>query len=172
MIRAWLARLRGGTPAAEVGPPATAEAYRAQLDAVLPHHTAAAVARLRAVAEALPEKARRIDVGVHPTQDGDGRFDVMVHLDGPDLYVLSKAVQPHRRLLEMRPGDPRASGLPRFDGAEEEGRDWEVNDVIAEACGDWIETVWQAAGPMPRPGVAFADEGWGDLHRDLPGGPG
>lgn len=169
MTRRWLDRLRGR--AAPSGPPSDRDAYRARLDVVLGDHADAAAAKLRAVAEALPERARRIDVGVHPAQDGTGSFAVMVHPDGPDLVVLQKAVAAHRALFVAKPGDLARLGLPAFVRTEA-GRDWAVNDVIAAAAGDWIEGAWRAAGPMPRPGIAFADDDWGGLHRDLPGGGG
>lgn len=179
MIRGWLDRLFGRTPDSNqpggvpprVPVPTTPEAYRALLEPVLDKHEAAALATLRRVGEVLPEKARRIDIGIHPAQDGEGSFTVMVHLDGPDLTVLNKAIQPHRRLIEIRHVDIRAAGLPVFGWPDEDGRDWEVNDVIAQTVAQWVEAVWRKASPLPRPGILFAEEGWGEIDRELPGGP-
>ena len=80
-------------------------AYRAALRATLDAHDGPALERIRALLAALPEAAREIHVVVFPDQDGEGAFSVHVSLDGPDLYVLNRAIEPHRTLFEVIHGE-------------------------------------------------------------------
>ena len=38
---------------------------------------------------------------VFPDQDGEGTLDVVVSLDGPDAFVLDRAVEPFRTLFAV-----------------------------------------------------------------------
>lgn len=76
-------------------------ALRRELDA----HTDAALRVLAGLFPRLPEKAREIQFGIFPDQDGEGTFSVVIGLDGPDLYVLNKAIEGHRRLFDVVHGE-------------------------------------------------------------------
>ena len=66
------------------------------------HDAAAARATLTALIAALPPKAREIHIVVFPDQDGEGTFSVVASLEGPDLFVLNKAIEGHRYLFDVR----------------------------------------------------------------------
>ena len=63
--------------------------YQAALRRVLDAHTADALLTLQGLFPRLPEKAREIQFGIFPDQDGEGTFSIVIGLDGPDLYVLN-----------------------------------------------------------------------------------
>jgi len=76
--------------------------YKRVLPAVLRAHTDAALSKLQKINRCLPEKTRGIRIMVHLPQDADGMFSVMVHLDGPDSFVLDKAIGDFRSLFDVR----------------------------------------------------------------------
>jgi hypothetical protein len=124
---------------------------------------------LAALIAALPEKAREIRVGIFPDQDGEGTFSVVVSLEGPDLYVLNKAVDAHRTLFDVR---HTATGVtpavPTF-GLNEP--DFVVQDAIVDTAADWIEVLWAnvGRGKSPLPGLIYGDEDAGtSMPRELP----
>ncbi len=133
-------------------------AYRTALRATLDAHDDPALERIRALLAALPEAAREIHVFVFPDQDSEGAFSVHVSLDGPDLYVLNKAIEPHRTLFEVVHGEEGFEpDLPMF------GRDpgFSVQDAIVDTAADWIEALWLRAGQAPVPVMIYGDEDYG-----------
>ncbi|MGL4321796.1 MAG: DUF6389 family protein [Paracoccaceae bacterium] len=115
-------------------------AYAAALRALLDEHAADIRKRLLAIDKALPEKAAGMMIIVHLPQDPDGSFSIMAHLRGPDLYVLNKAIDPHRDLFMIRsvarPSEPIA---PMFDELE---LPFAVNDVLADTVIVWLQGLW------------------------------
>lgn len=133
-------------------------AYRAALRATLDAHDGPALERIGALLAALPEAAREIHVVVFPDQDGEGAFSVRVSLDGPDLYVLNRAIEPHRTLFKVVHGEEGFEpDLPMF------GRDpgFSVQDAIVDTAADWIEALWPRAGQAPIPVMIYGDEDYG-----------
>jgi len=133
-------------------------AYRAALRATLDALDGPALERIRALLAALPEAAREIHVVVFPDQDGEGAFSVHVSLDGLDLYVLNRAIEPHRTLFEVIHGEEGFEpDLPMF------GRDpgFSVQDAIVDTAADWIEALWPRAGRAPVPVMIYGDEDYG-----------
>ncbi|MCV6803085.1 DUF6389 family protein [Achromobacter ruhlandii] len=131
-------------------------ALRRELDA----HTDAALRVLAGLFPRLPEKAREIQFGIFPDQDGEGTFSVVIGLDGPDLYVLNKAIEGHRNLFDVVHGETGLTPpVPMF------GRDpgFCVQDVIADTAADWIEALWERGGRVvsPLPACIYADEDYG-----------
>lgn len=134
---------------------------------MLGQHSDKAQARLAALIAALPEKAREIHVGVFPDQDGEGTFSVVVNLDGPDLYVLNKAVDAHRTLLDVR---QTATGftpaVPTFSVDEP---DFVVQDAVVDTAADWVEALWAGVCKSPLPGLIHGDDDAGtSMPRELP----
>lgn len=135
--------------------------YQAALRQVLDKHSDQAQAKLTALIAALPPKAREIRFGVFPDQDGEGTFSVVISLEGPDLYVLNKAVDAHRNLFDVRHTSSGVSpSVPTFalDGAQ-----FDVQNAIVDTAADWIETLWDAAGrgKSPLPGLIYGDDDTG-----------
>ena len=115
-----------------------ARLVRAHLDAATPE----GVRRLRAVVAALPDRAEEIVVTVFPDQDGEGTFDVVVSLDGPDAAVLDRAIAPHRTLFEVVHEDGPVPDVPLVAP----GRDpYDARDVVVDTAADWVVDMWDAA---------------------------
>ena len=135
--------------------------YERILLVILRSHTSAALSALRSIDRHLPEKARAIRVMVHPSQDPDGMFSVMVHLDGPDLHALNKAIGDFRLLFDTRNADGSVlPGVPYFDPFDEP---FSVNDAIVDIAMIWLKEVWAAFGGMSRhlPVTVEGEDGYG-----------
>jgi hypothetical protein len=141
----------------------TEDDYKVALQSILQEYTSTALEKLEQIKRSLPAKARHIMVGIHPSQGGEGLFDIMVHLDGPDNYALNKAIAAHRSLFEVRFSDGRMQPVvPTFDPGE---LTFSVNDVIVDVCIEWVEALWQQLGGVGLLAFAFGEEGYGTRER-------
>lgn len=128
--------------------------YRSELMSILRQQSAAAIQTLRSFDAVLPEKARAVQIMVHPSQDPDGMFTVLIHLDGPELHALNKAIRGCRTLFEVRYVDGRLQpDVPLFDPFS---LPFEVNDVIVDTATMWVEELWPAFGGTSRGLPAYA----------------
>lgn len=124
------------------------ETYQTELLQILRAHSEQAVERFKAIDEALPNTASGIDIVIHPSQDADGMFAVVVHLDGPDLYNLNKAIEGYRTLFEVRYVKYQLTPqVPMFDPFDLK---FEVNDVIVDTTIAWLEEIWASFGGTSR----------------------
>lgn len=139
-----------------------AGSYQRELLAILRAHSEQALKTLRALDAAIPEKTRAIHIGIHPNQEQDGTFSIMIHLDGPDLYVLNKAIDAHRYLFEVRYGEDGCAEpeVPLFSPFH---LPFEVNDVIVDTCFLWLEELWKCFGGTKSnlPVEVFGEDGYG-----------
>ncbi|WP_449465477.1 DUF6389 family protein [Stenotrophomonas humi] len=125
--------------------------YCREVKAVLDSHLDQIRGRIQATFLALPEKAKEITLGVHVDQDGDGLLTIQVHLTGPDLYVLNKAISGTATLFDTvmtQTGlDPP---LPVMSPGED---DFSVADALADCAIEWLESHWLAfqAPPVALP---------------------
>ena len=80
--------------------------YIQQVESVLSEHTGQAATRLAATLALVPPKARKVEIEIFVDEDGEGLLDVRVSLDGPDLFVLNRAIASHAELFgtRMTPG--------------------------------------------------------------------
>ena len=102
-----------------------------------------------------------IKLGVHPNQEPDGLFAILIHLEGPDLYALNKAIDAHRYLFDVKFVDGQlAPQVPMFDPFD---MDFEVNDVIVDTALLWLEEVWlNFNGKIKKlPTQVFGEQGYG-----------
>jgi len=130
--------------------------YREVLQDTLKGYTQSAVDMIFKIKTNLPEKAKSVDVGIHPNQDEDGMFSVMVHLCGPDLYVLNKAIADYRLLFDVKfIGGKLQPNVPILDPDEVS---FSINDLIVEVSIDWVKTIWDLSGGLKIPGYVFGDE--------------
>lgn len=144
--------------------------YKAVLVSILRQHSLPALEKLRLVGLKLPEKTRMMMIRIHPGQSEEGFFDVHIHLDGPDLYVLNKAIAAYRSLFDVSCIDGRMiPDVPMFDT---ENAGFSVNDAIVDVCMDWVEELWSQSEGIDVPAQMFGDEGYGSvsekpLHRGV-----
>jgi len=115
--------------------------YRYQLSSDLQLHTAEAARRIRHVLKNLPPRTRSVELIVFPTQDGDGTFSIRASLEGPDLYVLNKAIKEFADIFDViytEGGvEPEVPLVNPFDTG------FQVNDAIADCAAQWLQQVWR-----------------------------
>ncbi|HEY9274541.1 DUF6389 family protein [Achromobacter sp.] len=139
----------------------TQSEYQIELLRILRAHGAAAGATLTALIDALPPKAREIHFVVFPDQDGEGTFSVVASLEGPDLFVLNKAIEGHRYLFDVRhTEDGIQPEVPLF-ASDQAG--FNVQDIIVDTAMQWMAELWAASGQgrSPLPGLVYGEEGYG-----------
>lgn len=128
---------------------------------VLREHSAEAQEKLRKAISALPDRANAMEVGVHTAQDGDGIFSIVIHLLGPDLYVLNKAIRDYGLLFDVRYQDGALiPEVPLFDPSVTE---FEVNDVIVDTSLIWLKELFSdyVGFPEALPVTVFGADGYG-----------
>lgn len=130
--------------------------YRKILQCTLKSHTQNAVDMIFKIRINLPEKAKSIEVGIHPNQDENGMFSVMAHLCGPDLYVLNKAIADYRLLFDVTFIEGKLK--PNVPILDPEEVSFSINDLIVEVGIDWVKTIWDLSGGLKIPGYVFGDE--------------
>ena|SRR5579872_6377502 len=73
--------------------------YVRAVQSVLEAHRQQAASQLIAALALVPPKAKRITLDIFIDQDGEGFLDVRVGLEGPDLFVLARAIEDHADLF-------------------------------------------------------------------------
>lgn len=135
--------------------------YETELLRILRDHGAAAGATLTALIAALPPKAREIHFVVFPDQDGEGTFSVVASLEGPDLFVLNKAIENHRYLFDVRHTEDGIEPQVPLFASDEAG--FNVQDVIVDTAMEWVAELWETSGQgrSPLPALVYGEEGYG-----------
>ncbi len=101
---------------------------------------------------------------VFPDQDGEGTFSVVASLEGPDLFVLNKAIEGHRYLFDVpHTEDGIEPEVPLFASDE---ASFNVQDVIVDTAMQWVAELWETCGRgrSPLPGLVYGEEGYGTLE--------
>ncbi|NBD28631.1 MAG: hypothetical protein GVY31_01160 [Alphaproteobacteria bacterium] len=143
-------------------PPDSARDYAELLEDVLAAHDRAALAQIAGALADLPDTTRELHFGVHPDQDGEGTFSVMIHPEGPELHVLNAAISEYRKLFGIKHMEGGLNvPVPLFDFDEV---DYEVNDVIADTAMDWVDRLWMKVhrARPDLPVLVFCAEEWGN----------
>jgi hypothetical protein len=138
-----------------------AKDYSVKLLKILRAHSNSAIRTLEQVDKTLPEEATEISLGIHPNQDPDGMFSILIHLEGPSLTVLNQKIQGHRSLFDVRyEGATLTPPVPLFDPFE---TDFEVNDVIVDTAMLWIDEIWDIFSGVNKEisTSVFGAEGYG-----------
>ncbi len=139
------------------------ETYSKTLLQLFRNRSTAAQDQLRKVISALPDGATSINVGVHPNQEPDGMFSILIHLDGPDLHSLNKEIGDYRYLFDVRyQNGVLTPEVPMFDPFDTA---FEVNDVIVDTSLIWLKELFSsfAGCPDTPPVTVFGADGYGTL---------
>jgi hypothetical protein len=124
----------------------TEDNFIAELSAALGNHSDAARDQILHLLASLPERAMRLDLQVFPSQDGDGFFTIRAGVDGPDLYVINKAIDAHADLFDVKYTEdgvkPSIPIVDPFDG------EYPVNDIIVDCAAKWLQAVWASLGEI------------------------
>ena len=117
--------------------------YTLAVRSVLDGHTPSAVANLTTTLGCIPVKASRVIIKIFIDQDGEGFLGVRINLEGPDLYVLNKAIRPSAELFSTKMIDGQLQpGLPLM---EPHGESFSVHDALSDVAAQWIQEVWNLA---------------------------
>lgn len=137
--------------------------YQVELSRVLHQQSEAATIRIRALISELPAKAKSLTFEVFPDQDGEGTFAIQGVLDGPDLYVLNKAIRDRAGIVNVvHTPEGLSPPVPLLDP---ESTDFSVNDVLVDCVAKWLQSVWSSIGePLPSIPVSIVGhEGFGTI---------
>lgn len=120
----------------------TESEFTAELSSLLAQHSDAVRTKLPLLLASLPERATRLDLQVFPAQDGDGFFTVRASVDGPDLYVINKAIDEHAELFDAKYTE--AGVEPPIPIVDPFDVDYPVNDIVVDCAAVWLQSVWQS----------------------------
>lgn len=123
----------------------TRDEYINEVNVVLEAHREYASSELLAVLALVPPKATLITFDIFVDQDGEGFLGVSVGLDGPDLYVLGKAIAPRGQLFKTRMAETGlVPPLPLMDAF---GEEFSVHDALTDCAASWIVSIWRELSP-------------------------
>lgn len=139
----------------------TRDEFVRSLRAVLEGHSRVAAERILQTLGSIPAAARGLDFQIMPSQEGDGPFSVSASLEGPDLYVLNKAIGGCASIFAVvHTGTGLDPPVPMVDPDDVE---FEVNDTIVDVAAEWLQQVWRGL-EIPAEGIPVrivGEEGWG-----------
>ncbi|TWT67589.1 DUF6389 family protein [Allorhodopirellula solitaria] len=137
--------------------------FIAELTVVLDGQSDTARAQIPLLLASLPEPATRLDLQVFPAQDGDGFFTVRASVDGPNLYVINKAIDTYADLFDAKYTENGVQPpIPIVDCFDV---DYPVNDIVVDCAANWLRTVWQSLGNIECrvPVVIVGNDGYGTV---------
>jgi hypothetical protein len=148
----------------------TEHEFKTEFDAALVRHSDAARAKILHLLETLPERATQLDFVVFPSQDGDGFFTIRASVEGPDLYLINRAIESHADLLDTKYTESGVEPpIPIVDPFDVE---FAVNDLLVDCVARWLHHVWQSLGNVlcRVPVFVVGDDDFGsvtplELHR-------
>jgi hypothetical protein len=141
----------------------TKSEYVRAVEQVLEAHTTMAVSRLVAALANVPKKAERVTIEIFMDQDGEGFLDIRVVLDGPDWYVLQKAIASHADIFSTKMTE---NGLdPNLPLMCPGGESFSVHDALSDTAAAWIAKVWAMTGQQDfhLPVVAVTHDDYGTM---------
>jgi hypothetical protein len=104
-------------------------------------HTDNAASQLIQALALVPPQAKRITIDIFVDQDGEGFLTIRVGLDGPDLFVLQRAIARHAELFDTRTTE---SGLePPLPLMNAGGEDFSVQDALTDCGANWVASIWK-----------------------------
>ncbi|MCE9556825.1 MAG: DUF6389 family protein [Planctomycetes bacterium] len=118
--------------------------FIAELTTVLERHSDSARTLISELLASLPDRATRLDLVIFPSQDADGFFTVAASVDGPDLYVINKAIRGHAELFG--PKHTESGVEPPIPIVDSDDVDYSVNDIVVDCAAKWLQTIWQSIG--------------------------
>ena len=118
------------------------EEYKNLLEKELIKNSEDALSAMKATIAALPEKSKHLYFEIFTSQDRDGFFSIRANLDGPDLYVLNKAIDNVADIFdpkfingELKPFIPTTANPFKIE--------YELNDVAVDCAAKWLSELWK-----------------------------
>jgi uncharacterized protein DUF6389 len=137
--------------------------FQAALREVLAAHATKASRQIQLTLEHVPGNARALDLEVFTSQDADGAFDVRASLEGPDLYVLNRAIQSSALIFGVQVSE--TGFVPPVPMVDPAAVDFDVNDTIVDVVASWLKDVWHTLGTQAHgiPVCVLAHDGYGTV---------
>ncbi len=123
----------------------TREEYVNAVESVLEAHRQVAQSELAAVFNLVPPKTKRMTIDIFIDQDGEGFLSVRVGLEGPDLFVLNRAISPHAELFTTRMTE--AGFEPPLPLMSSRREPFSVHDTLTDCAASWIAQIWKDLNP-------------------------
>lgn len=139
----------------------TESEYITEVRSILDEHTTAARSQLAKLPALLPDTARAIELTILVDQDGEGFLTVRVALNGPDLYVINKAIEDCSLLFDTKMVDGKlVPPMPLMDPFNE---NFPVHDALTDCAADWLTAVWDGADhhAIGIPVIIVSHDGYG-----------
>ena len=115
--------------------------YTKAVSEVLNKNSQEALRRFNKALALIPPKVRRITIDVFVDQDGEGFLSVRIGLEGPDLYVLNKAIESNADLFVTR---MTQNGFePPLPLMEPDAYDFSVHDALTDCAIFWVQSLWE-----------------------------
>jgi hypothetical protein len=141
----------------------TRDEYIREVQRVLNTATEHAASQLKHVLPLVPPRAKRMTIDVFVDQDGEGFLSVRVGLDGPDLYVLQRAITHHAVLFDTQMTELGLEPpLPLMNAGVE---DFSVQDTLTDCGANWIASIWKTIDTSTTrlPVTVQSPEGYGTI---------
>lgn len=141
----------------------TRDEYSRQVDQVLESHNESAKSHLRSALALIPPATRRIAFDIFVDQDGEGFLHVRLGLEGPELYVLNKAIAPHAELFGTKmTEDGFDPPLPLMCSR---GEAFSVHDALTDCAAGWVVRLWNQTDHrgISLPVDVVSPEGYGTV---------
>ena len=123
--------------------------YQAALLNAMKSNEGLAVANINSALECWPEKATSFGFDLFIDQDAEGFVSLLITPDGPDSYVLNKAIHKYRYLFEVKfEGAKLTYDLPLFDTDDIE---FDVRDAVSETALKWVNELVGIVGKLSFP---------------------
>lgn len=139
----------------------TRDEYIQAVRRILDEHTERAASALAQALAIVPKKATKVALDIFVDQDGEGFLDVQVGLEGPDLYVLNRAIASYAALFDTRMTE---QGLvPNLPLMDPDDADFSVQDILTDCAASWLKSVWAHTehSCCQLPVVITSPEGYG-----------
>lgn len=140
----------------------TRDEYIVAVDTVLQPRTRDAAAVLGHALKLLPAKTRSVELMIFVDDDGEGFLNVQVYLEGPDLFILNKAIAEYCSLFSVT---MQESGFEPPLPLMCSSTDFSVCDVLTDCAAKWLRSVWQHTekGDLSLPVFVYAHLDYGSI---------
>lgn len=118
----------------------TRSEFQATLRAVLADHARDAANRIQLTLARIPPKALALEFEIFTSQDGEGMFSVRMGLEGPDAYLLNKAIDESADIFKVKMLEE--GYVPPVPMVDPDAVEFDVNDTIVDTVAVWLQSVW------------------------------
>ena len=116
------------------------DSYMNDLLACLDKNRETIKSKLQLAIQSIPEKTKAMHIGIFASQDGEGMFSIYINPEGPDLYVLQKALGDKADIYD--PGFKDYGDELGVPYIERDEVDFDVNHTLALTVAIWLNEIW------------------------------